>query len=634
MLFILGSCRSQKIGPNSSNYKSEAQKNNYSDIVSDKYKRNYIEELSSYRYLIDSLFKHQSEKSFFTTTPIEGNPKIKRIDLSEATINSNDNVKLVENYLSYNSRFPIRLGYGISRIDLTRSFLNAVDFDIEPIEGQGSIQTNFEAKIITDYSYLKEYLKIDYNASINLIGIGGGSLDANFTRDFTEINNGFYLVIKGETEFGRIGLKNIKIKDEAKQLAFENPAAFNSKYGYSFPIMQTHGASVFIIIKFKSVDRALIQNMFFKNSANFSIDIFSGSASLTLQYDLQKLMQKEETEIFVYSEGGESFKKISRILKSINDIKNNVKEKGKFTFDSVIVACADYLEDLSFEKSRPLGYNLITYSQLNLPVDSELEYPQKINFFERLKGIYNSNTSSIKTIDLLIQNPGVIKLFSEKYPSINLDTLKSIKKNIKVIQEYLLARYNYLKNQQGLQRDSFYVQGPAEFMPYKLPPELFISIESKKVEENKIVYTVKGNFLENIQMRAKLSFGGELFLTIYGVQGKNLKVTNYVKVLDNGSTVTIDSTLKIADSIIFKERIKTKIDLLEPPNEDLYEIDYDIFDYFNKHDKKKPLQKKAEVYATAYIYITAKNILGITEEKLIGKLVFDYEKGTTYLFEL
>jgi hypothetical protein len=341
-------------------------------------------------------------------------------------------------------------------------------------------------------------------------------------------------------------------------------------------------------------------------------------------------LKSRDYEVNVYSEGTNSFKGLGDLITSLKT------KPAEIDLDAIFMAVKNYLDSFDFEHSSPIGYNLMYYKQLNGNLPDEGDYILKTNYFNRIIDVYNINKNALATINFLLKNPNYLHYFldADEKNKLTIDNLAKDALLIKMTQEYLFLKLNYFKNNFTLPYDSLTLTAPLKCLPYTLPSGFGFTFENDLINHDPRNYRITGRLMQEVSLKAVFDFGTSAPLTdiLYSPWGLNPVYGGSISFDKVKTTFTVEDPGKLVESF-YKYKIADIINKPVMPDSANFPIDHELFNYFRlKMDDEYIF--KPNVYATAYLYLYVKNILGFEEQRLIGKIVFDRQNKEAYLIRV
>lgn len=513
-----------------------------------------------------------------------------------------------EYYVKFNSLLPTRLGYGINISNLKKSYNCPIDYDVDSVDGSGSLTTTFQASLITNYSELKKYLQIDANLEVGLFGLGDASMTSKFTSDFSTSSNSIYFVIRANTEYGRIGLKNIRLTRDASKLIKNKNGEFTKRYGYGLPIMEDHGANLYIIYRINSSSEMLKEEFNINAQGSMDIGIFSSSMDVSLKTKVEKILKSSDKNVYAYAEGTEAFNGMSGLLQALN-------AGDGITIDKIVTAASNYLNSFNFKNSIPLGFNIIKYEQLGIRnTTSNSVLLAKNVLLQRLIHIYIENNKNISILENLKMND-----YYSQTNSTGITTAIGKLPRIKQFQQYLFSCISLIQTEEIIEVKVKIIN---EFDPddtsYFLKKTHY-TIANDTTTKTKIV--INGNNIEGISMQ--LLFNGmddkleiPIVLVTDDIVTTNTLGLEPLGAFNSDGAVTIEAG-KATTSLVL---LLTK-----------YLDNYLLSDTRASIELKGPVTGYPKKYS-GYMYLTVTNILGISQQIFVGRFYYQKQVGETPTF--
>lgn len=194
----------------------------------------------------------------------------------------------------------------------------------------------------------------------------------NYSEKSKYETNKVYVVLKATTEYGRIGIKNLKLTSEAAKTYKNNRDKFVEVYGTHFPVLMRHGSKVYVIVEIENVSSEFSSSLKSELSAKYSGITFSGSFKASLKKELKQSSDESRLNITVINNGGDGFDGIDQVITSI--------KKGE-EVEEIKKSLGKYLTTHKFKNSAPIGYYMLPYQRtglFNLPHPAEIERDESI----------------------------------------------------------------------------------------------------------------------------------------------------------------------------------------------------------------------------------------------------------------
>jgi hypothetical protein len=351
--------------------------------------------------------------------------------------------KLDPNYYEYSSESGLRLGSGFNPLENENIKQSPFILKLDTFENVASLSTQLDYVLITSYNQLKEELKVDVKVSAGYGMFGKVDASVNFFRDLNFQTNSIYLLVKGETEYGRVEAKVDKIKPEVIEMLYGAKARknyvksnftllpnyvasadaikkFREVYGSKIPIIERHGASVYILIEINNLSREEKQKLDIAINASGSFGLFSAEMKSSISKSIQTKMVNGEVRMKLLTKGGDGFKHLDKILTYISS-KTSPANEPLGELGGLI---ADYLNNFTFNNSAPIGFFCPSYSDLGF---SGIDYQDKLEVYNELLEIDNRYLKAagwISRIDNILNTNSPISLYISAELRTKLTTAK------------------------------------------------------------------------------------------------------------------------------------------------------------------------------------------------------------------
>lgn len=305
--------------------------------------------------------------------------------MSSNAINDNRNY-----YYQSVPELPMFLGVGFDPNDIEATKKSPFTYTVDTVEGTGSLNTTFNIDMVFNKEQLMKSLEIDAKLNVRYLTASvNASLNVAEKTEFS--NDNLVVVLKGQTEYGRLMIKDLKLSADAlnlynncipvitykrkKQITscksiFDTDAAaiseFQDEFGTKLPIVERRGAAIYLVCVIHNVSESTKKSV--QASMNASASFLAGSASLSmsLKQEFESKMQKNEVDISILTKGGNGFQGIDKIITSLNTAGNS--------FDDVKLGFAEVLKQFNFGNAAPLGYFCVDINDLgltNIPSQSD-----------------------------------------------------------------------------------------------------------------------------------------------------------------------------------------------------------------------------------------------------------------------
>ncbi len=445
-------------------------------------------------------------------------------------------------YYKATPEWPMFLGVGFDPSILESSKQSPFKFTVDTVEGKGSLSTSFNIDIVFNKQQLMNSLEIDAKLNLKFLTASvNASLNVVEKTEFSDEN--LVVVLKGQTEYGRLIIQNLELKQDASYLYKNcvpvitgnkrkkketcNPiytteteaiTAFQELYGTKLPVVQRRGAAIYLVMQIRNVSDVLKRKIQSSLSVTKNFMFASASLNVELKTELMQKMQRNEVNVSILTNGGNAFKGIDGII-------NSIKQENT-SFEDVKNSFGEVLKQFDFSNAAPLGYFCVDYKILGLnklptPIENDVKKEKALG---DVVYKYRKNENLIFLLNNIIDynNPAGYILSTQKREELSL------------LQRALIEFQNELKiaHKKLLRQPDFYeVPAYPNLENYKLPEilDLLIVTEYKlrtgvpqpdnlNLNDNSIIedfsYKITTPFLKQVSLRiVNLSTGATTLST-------------------------------------------------------------------------------------------------------------------------
>lgn len=297
----------------------------------------------------------------------------------------------------YSSAEPTVIGSGIDLelINQARFTCLASTDTAHWLDGEGSVATNAQVDLISDYNSLAKTLdlEVDYKskADVSIQSLkAGGSVNLNIKYDTFAMDQQHTtaVVFKASSDYGRLGLSDYKLQPEfAKLLADGNAKTFRARCGTHTVVAtqrQSMVAAVVTITDLTNSSKRSIEALFksaFSGSAKLPVGAASASTETKLAWkNIVETAKKVGTVHITYEARGGS---------GIADATKLAITADPSNLDSILSAIASVGQGFSRDNSGTKAYILVPNSVFGAPpnVDSYAKLESLNQYYLRLDRI-------------------------------------------------------------------------------------------------------------------------------------------------------------------------------------------------------------------------------------------------------
>lgn len=329
---------------------------------------------------------------------------------------------------SFYPDFPMTLGRGIEPNKLQETkFSPLAEITRDTVDGKRPLSTTADIYLVSNKDELKKVFDLDVKMSVRCLGFKASSA-LNIVNTYNFDQNNIMVVIKGQSEFSRIALKNPRLSEDAKAILSKNGYnEFVRLYGSNIVSVERRGVSVYFLITINNVTSSM------KNSINASLDAgggfgpVSGKLEMKLKQEISQKSQKEDLNIRFISFGGDGLSSFSSIIDSLKSRNNS--------FEGIKKQLSETLKNYStIEKSVPIGYLVTPIS--NIPsvfvAKAEDSYSaMQEKYLSAVSEKYYSNLNKLTVFQEIINQTHPISWYTSAVD------LQKINKALPVQKEYV-----------------------------------------------------------------------------------------------------------------------------------------------------------------------------------------------------
>ena len=380
--------------------------------------QSYVDDIKSLNTPTSSVTRPEAEKIIVDyLSPVEG---------SKFYSENNQSNKYV---YSFFPDYPLTLGRGLEPNKLQESKFSPLQQIIrDTVDGLRPLSTNADIFLVSNKDELRKVFDLDVKMSVRALGFKANS-SLNIVNTYNFDQNNIMVVIKGQSEFSRIALKNPQLSDEAKKILNKRGGynEFIRLYGSNIVSVERRGLSVYFLITINNVTTSL------KNTINTSLDAgggfgpVSGSLEVKLRQELYQKSTKEELNIRFISFGCEGLSDFASIIAKL-------KTNGN-SFEDIKNELSNTLKNCSaFDKSIPIGYLVTPIT--NIPsvfiaksIDSYSELQEK--YLAAVSEKYFDNLNKLSVFQGIINQTHPLSWYSSP------DELKSINEALPIQRRFV-----------------------------------------------------------------------------------------------------------------------------------------------------------------------------------------------------
>jgi hypothetical protein len=267
-----------------------------------------------------------------------------------------------ETYYSYHPQSTLSLGAGFSPNEINHPKLPCVEFDPHPLES-GALSTSFSVLLVRNEEQLRNALLIDSKIDTSYLTYSG-NVSFNLNTENLFDHNKLTLVIRGTSEFGRIGLHNAHLTATAQSLIDSgHHADFASRCGTEVVSIERRGASIAAVITIEGLSRQTRTTMTGELDAAGSAGLFSGSLRVRVQNELSQAAQEHRLDIQVVATGGPG-------LSGFADTVSRLSADAQ-SIEAIQQTLGAYLGQFTTANSVPIGFHSISMNAFGFDPNNE-----------------------------------------------------------------------------------------------------------------------------------------------------------------------------------------------------------------------------------------------------------------------
>ena len=299
------------------------------------------------------------------------------------------------------NRFPdngLALGKGLVPTDLQSIKREAIDFDEIPLDGddETAVSSTLKYLYVKDFKSVKEELKVDISASASYLGAKAEfSQKKQFDTSYSE--NSITILIQAYSDFGRFGMANDKLNEEAKNLIDNDQQEFIARFGTRYIALVSKMISLNVIIRIESVSNKLKQTL----NEMISVEGSYGALSAKAKYEVNKALTKENSKdtisIEVFAIGGTGVEGLKDMVIGQLNSSDPLNQIGINIFNTL----------KTFKKVNSIAYELISedFRQYGLTEEPKLKWSlYRKNTLIKLKDMYDELKYHIEIYEEVIKN--------------------------------------------------------------------------------------------------------------------------------------------------------------------------------------------------------------------------------------
>jgi hypothetical protein len=254
-------------------------------------------------------------------------------------------------YYEFHPQSIMALGRGFTVADLTQAKQECITFDQDLLDGNSSLSTEAYIQLASNFQTLRQALAMDASIDISYL-IFTGNAHFSISQENLMRSDDVSLVMTFKSEYGRVGMKNVKIEDFAQRMLDQHLLKqFEAVCGSQMALIKRRGASVSAIITLHSVDTTARSKMSGSLGAKVDLGIISGDLKSTITGEIDRAAGEGRLSIQIVSTGGEGFADLSSSVSKIGASKEKI-------FDQLQQGMADYLKNFNAANAAPLGYHV------------------------------------------------------------------------------------------------------------------------------------------------------------------------------------------------------------------------------------------------------------------------------------
>ncbi|HEX2787610.1 MAG TPA: hypothetical protein VHP32_06860 [Ignavibacteria bacterium] len=431
------------------------------------------------------------------------------------------------NYFEFYPVSSMQLGKGFVKDDFTKTFKDALTIDSYDTATNNAINSYLGMSVIYDAQTLKDKFHLDSKIEARYLTFKGS---ASFNMDFNSAfqSNSLTILLEATSEFGQIRLNNPRLDPSAATLLRQGStgyAQFKTDYGTHFVNAIRRGISVYAVITISNISRDLQNKIGFQTKGEASFGVGSGSFKLDISKEMVKASQQKRIDVKVLAKGGQGIGALDGIIKSLTFDTDNI--------DKIMNEIGNYVSNLNYKASAPIGYFTSPYSQYGLD--------HRDIWTDERERIVHEITQEYNRLYLINEN---IDKYTDKsnYKYLLIDLTK-----IKEIEEYSIIIKTRLSELVKLHRTSLTEE---DLTKIHIPPKLEIPLERliPKLPNFDIIHNPRVN--ENFPIFKKLPLDFYVFSDANFPDQLNL-IENIELLADDKVALDFRSILKSDKTISF-----------------------------------------------------------------------------------
>lgn len=275
----------------------------------------------------------------------------------------------------YHEGLSLRLGGGLDPADLTESRQECVQFDAESrVDGSGSRGTSFDLTMIESKKDL--YSKLGFSAEASAQAFfAKGNAKASYLDQFEFHEDSINFAIIGRVDYGRVQMKNPRLKPEFKKVIEEGShVSFSWSCGTHFVTEETRGASVIAMFSIRKSSEKHKRQFGVESDISGSFGPFGGKLKTRLESLMAEAAQGTQINIKVFAVGGGGIVELQDLAREANDIDGINTEVKK-----IREVLAKYIATMKIENSVPTSFKVTPMQVLGWKDASNWNYVARDN---------------------------------------------------------------------------------------------------------------------------------------------------------------------------------------------------------------------------------------------------------------
>ncbi|RVH04381.1 hypothetical protein [Sinorhizobium meliloti] len=273
------------------------------------------------------LFSISSQKANVTFSPLNSDP-------SEYT---------------YHEFSALSIGRGISPNDVTQSKIACLSFKEERLD-KGAPSTSVKTYFVTNSEQLNFALGIDSKANASA-GLGKAKLRYKFNLSAKFNQRSMVFVFKASTNYGRWGIKNVKLTKTAEELKSYGKR-FEDVCGSRYVNYEWRGASVSAIVTLLSVSEEFRTSFLSEMSASGGWGEVSGGAASKLNIELGRKGTQDRITVEVGATGGDGMGALGKVIEGM------LSSSAKTSIEKIGAALEEYISKFKAENAIATLYQV------------------------------------------------------------------------------------------------------------------------------------------------------------------------------------------------------------------------------------------------------------------------------------